>query len=112
MKMTRADAEWEDTKILIFETMRAAIIRNPKKVLHGNFLICTCPAREMTPKGWKGQRWPYLGSLEGDAEVVVRTVDSMGTGYGIEVFRGDLGHIWFSPAFDEHRYAFETRIPA
>ena len=103
---SQSKSEWEKEKVLILISMRVAIARNPKKVLHGNYLVLDCPTPAYIPKGWTGQRRAYTGWLEGDGDIVVRTLE------GYEVIRGDLGSLWFSPPFNEHRYAYETDVNA
>ena len=83
----------------LLEVMSVCILRAPKKVLNGGAIVLDYPSAAEVRRGSVGQRRPYLGYLQTDGTVVVRTID------GDEVTRGALGYAWNLPAFDAHRSA-------
>ena len=90
-------SEWHILKLL--EAACVAFIRTPKKVLNGGAIVMDYPSAAVVKRGSIGHRRPYLGYLQPNGEVVVRTID------GAEVARGALGYVWELPAFEAHRKA-------
>ena len=83
----------------LFENTCCAIITSPKKVLEGGATVVHYPSLTVVKSGGVGQRRPYLGYLQPNGEVVVRTID------GVDVASGALGYAWDTPAFEAHRQA-------
>ena len=83
----------------LLEVMSVCILRAPKKVLNGGAIVLDYPSAAEVRRGSVGQRRPYLGYLQPNGEVVVRTID------GVDVASGALGYAWDTPAFEVHRKA-------